>query len=176
MTMGMRFRRTLPLWAIAALAAGCATAAPGASSPTSPSMNDGVAPTAATTRPNDTASPPSTTVTMASPSAPDIATSAGARQRCLDAVSTLDRRLDEEGFEFPDEGPELSEAELQRTLLPAVEYVDGVAAPDERPALEVMPDYDVETIPILDLDLFVGSCFEFGFVDDNDDAGDNDDE
>ncbi|MEM9513395.1 MAG: hypothetical protein AAGA42_00950 [Actinomycetota bacterium] len=181
--MGTQLRRILPLCTVAALAAGCATAGPAASPPASSSMADSASPVStaiAEPAPSETAEsmPNAAATTMASSntSAIDtsaVDTSAGVRQRCLEALSTLDRRVDNEDFEFPDEGPELSEEELQRTLLPAVEYVDGVAAPDDRPSLDVMPDYDAETIPILDLDLFVGNCFEFGFLGDDDDEVDD---
>lgn len=101
------------------------------------------------------------------------------RQRCIDTIRILDRRIDTEGFEYPDEEPELTEEELEQTMAPEIEFVDGVAAPGDRPAIEPMGVFDPETAPIPDLDHFRESCFEQGLVTEEElygpDGGDDDD-
>ncbi len=165
----------LPMCAVAALATACTTSAPDAAATPSSTSVAGAGSMLSTSNADVSSSEvteptaSSTAATIAASDSAAVDASAGVRQRCLDAVSALDRRIDEENFEFPDEGPELSEEELERTLLPAVEYVDGVAGPGQRPALDPMPEFDEETIPILDLDLLVGNCFEFGILVDDDD-------
>ena len=96
------------------------------------------------------------------------------RQRCIDAIGVLDRRWEDEDFEYPDEGPELSEEELEQTMAPAQPFADGVAAPSERPELVAMPDFDPETMPIPQLDRFRESCFEQGLVTEAEIYGDDD--
>ena len=86
------------------------------------------------------------------------------RRRCIEGIRILDRRWDEEGFEYPDEGPELSEEELEQSLAPPMPYTDGVAGPDERPALTALAPYDPQTLPIPQLDRFREACFEHGLV------------
>lgn len=86
------------------------------------------------------------------------------RQRCIDTIQILDRRIDEEGFEFPDEEVELTEEELEQSMAPEVDFVDGVAGPDERPTIVPMADFDAATMPIPQLDHFRESCFEQGLV------------
>ena len=112
---------------------------------------------------------PTTPAPADDPLPPDGSTPDAVKQRCIDTTLVMERRIEEEGFEFPDEDEaELTEAELETMLVPAVEVDDGVAAPDERPELAPMPDFDPETAPIPQLDALVGACFEAGIVTDED--------
>lgn len=114
--------------------------------------------------------PPAETAAVASGSHLDTER----RQRCIHAIGVLDRRWEEEDFEYPDERPELSEEELEQTMAPAQPFADGVAAPSDRPALVAMPDFDPETMPIPQLDRFRESCFEQGLVTEAEIYGDDD--
>ena len=86
------------------------------------------------------------------------------RERCLDTIALLDRRIEDEDFHYPEEEEELTEEELEQSMAPEVAFVDGVAAPDDRPAIEAMADFDAMTMPILQLDRVRDSCFEHGLV------------
>ncbi len=94
----------------------------------------------------------------------DAASLATAKQRCVVGLEAMERRIEAEGFEWPDEGPELSEEELEQILTPEYPNVDGVASPDERAPIELMPAFDPETVPIPELDHLVGACIEGGIV------------
>ena len=96
------------------------------------------------------------------------------RQRCIDGIRVLDRRWEEENFEYADEGPELTEEELEQMMAPLHEYEDGVAGPGDRPTLSLMGEFDPETIPIPQLDRFRETCFEQGVVSEAELYGDDD--
>lgn len=95
------------------------------------------------------------------------------RARCIDAARTLDRRVEDEDVEFPEDPDEPSDEELASMLVPAVGVADDVLAPDIRPVIEPMPRFDIDTGPILELDAFVGSCFDLGTITDADVWGDH---
>ena len=143
------------------------TACAGSGTNSGGAADDGSLPGASMSIPTTTTESQVIAATTA-PLASEPTVPADARERCIEAVRVLDRRIEDESFEFPDEGPELSEEELEQALTPAFEVADGVAAPDERPPLASMPSYDPETIPIVELDVLVGSCFEFAMITDSD--------
>ncbi len=100
---------------------------------------------------------------------------ATARQRCMVGFEALERRIEAEGYEWPEEGPELSEEELEQVLTPEYPNVDGVASPDERAPIDLIPAFDPETVPIPELDHLVGACIEGGVVTEGELFGDEDD-
>lgn len=98
--------------------------------------------------------------TSSEPAPPPVDDVSAARQRCLGVGRLMERRIDEEGFEWPDEGPELDEDELDRVMAPEYAHIDGVASPDERPTIDPIPAYDPETVSILELDRLAMVCVE----------------
>ena len=134
----------------------------------------------------DPASDSDPTGTATSPATADGEISA-ARQRCRGVGALLEQRMDAEDFEWPDEGPDLSEEDLDRVMAPEYVHVDGVASPEERATIGLIPPYDPETVPIPELDRLATVCIEadiatmdeeYGedeFIDDEGD-GDGDDE
>ncbi|MEM8745830.1 MAG: hypothetical protein AAGF91_03940 [Actinomycetota bacterium] len=107
----------------------------------------------------DTASDGEPAGTAASPASDDGEISA-ARLRCRGVGALLEQRMEAEDFEWPDEGPELSEEDLDRVMAPEYVHVDGVASPDERAMIELIPPFDPQTVPIPELDRLAMVCIE----------------
>lgn len=122
----------------------------------------------------DAMSTPVEPAAMAAVDGTSAASSVDLRQRCIEGIRVLDRRWYEEDFEYPDEGNELSEEELERTLAPVQPFTDGVAAPYERATFSESTDFDPETLPIPQLDRFRESCLEQGLVTEEEIYGEDD--
>ncbi|MEM1331947.1 MAG: hypothetical protein AAGG08_00690 [Actinomycetota bacterium] len=141
---------------------GAATPAaePGATAPDAV-VPDAVVPDAATPAPASSAAPND------SAEAPVVGLRAAAAERCTVGFEAMERRVEAEGFEWPEEFPELSEDELETIMFPEYVAVDGVADPtdaSQRPTIEPMTEFDPDAVSILELDVLVAICVERGIV------------